>query len=507
MNIYPDDIAPPKVIKIPAGYQGDIKNQHKTEASNGEQESPNISNKSGTGDAKDVEPQPENNNAIESKKMKKRKEETEKILVLQKSLARSLVRCRNAQSKHVGVEILEASVYDLNPHNMRRAYRLGSYRYDPGKHGYGRNKNVGGDDMLQRRMSVGAVSEDSSSATKNRNRRVGQMALKKGGKDTTTDDGDGEKGIREGNEIASDDDEMNAPWNQYAWIEEMQLRIHGHIPFDANVERSSFLSRLIFGNCYCRTVKSSRSFVRWFIPSFLSGDRVGGVDGIDGDFGINKRVINRASSKPHAVIADGAAMQRVPGALRYLTKCCAEADIPLFIINDPRVWGGNTHSDLASAAKDMRKTLKARIVSNALTIKEGKMFERGRLLGKMETETKWQMKDVGRRTRDALQDASARMKKERDEDWSKLSSEELMQQLIDKKVVTVANEKKRTGEDARLDAELTSTFAEICCRYATNTPNKKIEETKSDGAESKNCDKVDANNNSGEGNTNTDIPV
>ena len=116
------------------------------------------------------------------------------------------------------------------------------------------------------------------------------------------------------------------------------------------------------------------------------------ADGIDGDFRQNKVVVNRASSKPHAVIADEAAMQRVPGALRYLTKCCAEADIPLFIINDPRVWGGNTHSDLASAAKDMRKTLKARIVSNALTIREGKMFERGRLLGKMQTETKWHLK-------------------------------------------------------------------------------------------------------------------
>ena len=116
------------------------------------------------------------------------------------------------------------------------------------------------------------------------------------------------------------------------------------------------------------------------------------TDGIDGDFRQNKVVVNRASSKPHAVIADEAAMQRVPGALRYLTKCCAEADIPLFIINDPRVWGGNTHSDLASAAKDMRKTLKARIVSNALTIREGKMFERGRLLGKMQTETKWHLK-------------------------------------------------------------------------------------------------------------------
>lgn len=95
---------------------------------------------------------------------------------------------------------------------------------------------------------------------------------------------------------------------------------------------------------------------------------MGGEDGIDGDYGRDKKTINRASSKPHAVIADGSAMQRVPGALRYLTKCCKEADVPLFIINDPRVWGGNTNKDLESAARDIRKTIKHRIVSNALTV-------------------------------------------------------------------------------------------------------------------------------------------
>lgn len=115
-------------------------------------------------------------------------------------------------------------------------------------------------------------------------------------------------------------------------------------------------------------MKPSRSFLQWFVPSFLSGEKVGGEDGIDGDYGRDKRTINRASSKPHAVIADGSAMQRVPGSLRYLTKCCKEADVPLFIINDPRVWGGNTNKDLESAARDIRKTVKSRIVSNALTV-------------------------------------------------------------------------------------------------------------------------------------------
>ena len=71
--------------------------------------------------------------------------------------------------------------------------------------------------------------------------------------------------------------------------------------------------------CYRRTVKSSRSFLHWFVPSFLSGEVAGGEEGIDGDYGRNLRTFNKASSKPHAVIADGSAMQRVPGSLRFLT--------------------------------------------------------------------------------------------------------------------------------------------------------------------------------------------
>jgi hypothetical protein len=147
------------------------------------------------------------------------------------------------------------------------------------------------------------------------------------------------------------------------------FQISGDIPFGASVERSSYLSRKIFGTCYRRTVKSSRSFLHWFVPSFLSGEVAGGEEGIDGDYGRNMRTFNKASSKPHAVIADGSAMQRVPGSLRFLTKCCKEADVPLFIINDPRRWGGNTHNDVAGAAVDMRKTIKSRMIANALSVR------------------------------------------------------------------------------------------------------------------------------------------
>lgn len=239
---------------------------------------------------------------------------------------------------------------------------------------------IPGDDMLQRRITAyGGIPRGNPRdvvVTKNRNQSKvdGEETIDGGdvddankNSDTTNEKDEG--GKKEKTILASDEDEVDAPWNQYAWIEEMELRIHGRIPFGANVERTSWLTRKLYGSNYRTTVKREKSSIlMWFLPTFLVGNKPGGYDGVDGDYGKNRRTINRASSKPHAVIADGSAMQRVPGSLRYLTKCCQEADVPLFIVNDPRVWGGNTHQDLESAAKDMRKTIKARIVSNSLAV-------------------------------------------------------------------------------------------------------------------------------------------
>ena len=253
-------------------------------------------------------------------------------------------------------------------------------RYDPGKYGSMQNSP---NDMIQRRMtSYGGVPRGNP-------RDVAPKTDDKSGLQDTHNEDTTENVVQDQTQqqhqlhrkpqesttqaeetvLANDDDEVDAPWNQYAWIEEMELRVHGRIPFGANVERTSWLTRKLFGPVYRTTVKKEPSSpLLWFIPSFLGGNKIGGYEGIDGDYGKKKRTINRASSKPHAVIADGSAMQRVPGSLRYLTKCCQEADVPLFIINDPRVWGGNTHRDLESAANDMRKTIKARMVANALTV-------------------------------------------------------------------------------------------------------------------------------------------
>ena len=164
------------------------------------------------------------------------KADQNKLEIIQKSLARSLVRCRNTQSKRIGVELLEASVYDLNPHNMRKTYQLGSYRYDPGK--YRSMTKEPGEAMLTRRATVGGGSR----IVKDRNQEEKDYVKEtKGGGGDATNAGvkevDGHvvekeehsshksKLKRVATVISADDDEIDAPWNQYAWIEEMQIRV------------------------------------------------------------------------------------------------------------------------------------------------------------------------------------------------------------------------------------------------------------------------------------------
>jgi len=75
-----------------------------------------------------------------------------------------------------------------------------------------------------------------------------------------------------------------------------------------------------------------------------------------------------ATTLSHAVICDGAAMQRVPGSLRYVTKICREAKIPLYILNDPRSWGSQTHATLSDAIVDMQKTVTDNVVSTSFHV-------------------------------------------------------------------------------------------------------------------------------------------
>ncbi|KAL7527850.1 hypothetical protein ACHAXR_002162, partial [Thalassiosira sp. AJA248-18] len=380
-----------------------------------------------------------------SKTMNKSLGHNKRTAVVQKSLAKQLYYCydppyknsattHNSQPKsqspseeqnqpsseeqkpNIGVEILEASIMDLNPNNIRRTYTYSSnnwkkksYRYDPGKY---TEKGENSDEVENDEESgVADVDEaDVEEASLNNKTVVAEDRVMEADDD-----------VSEESDIDNADYEIYAPWNQYAWLEELHLRINGIVPFGTPMQRAHVLSQWIYGRIYRQSIPASTSrggWVSWlWWPVLWSGSHAIGSqrhrtswDGVDGEgetalYGSNgvgsggnninaffpwlsstKATLNRASNKPdcvirayrsgliilafsfsllclpnnthrHAVICDGAVMRRVPGSLRYLTKICREAGIPLFILNDHRSWGSQTHSTLSDALVDMRKAI------------------------------------------------------------------------------------------------------------------------------------------------------
>lgn len=319
---------------------------------------------------------------------------------------------------------------DLNRFKLRKTHSLGSYSYDPGKYFDSggappqkpkRNKDKSGGAAGGDEKNNGVVPSISSST-------------------------------------GSDNDalvtEIEAPWNQYSWMEEMRIRINGQVNFDAPLEQSSTYRRLLFGNVYKVTVPAVSTIWDIFLPPFARSD----PDGVDG----RNRANVRASNKPHAVIANGAALQTVPGSLRLLQKLCKKADVPLFIVHDPRGWGGNTHDNLEEALRDMRSSIKNRVISNALKQQGSSAFTRGRLLGQIETETKWQIRDKKRITKEVLALDGGRRRKPEKRDWSSCDVADLEKKLIDRKVIqVVTNSMGDDSDNVEAGRSYTPAMAEI----------------------------------------------
>ncbi|CAJ1961597.1 unnamed protein product [Cylindrotheca closterium] len=347
----------------------------------------------------------------EAKKAKDgKKPSTEKLRIAQKALVKSLVQCRSAQSQQkAGVEIMEASVAGLNRFRLRKTHEVGSFKYDPGKYFVENNKD--------RRKDMDEEIEEADPA--------------------------------ELLDFSSYEDELEAPWNQYSWIEEMRLRISGQVPFGAPLERSNRFQRVFLGSAFLSTVPTVSRFWEWPLPKFAKSD----PDGLDG----RNQTVCRASSKPHAVIANGAALQRVPSSLRLLQKACRKANVPLFVIDDPRVWGGNTHSSLGEALKDMRSTIKNRVIAQALKQHGSSAFTRGRLLGQAETEARWYAKNKAQKAKDLLSGEGRRRRRraaEQQRDWSRLDANLLEKKLVERGVITkkkAENENQRTYSAAMVE--------------------------------------------------------
>ena len=321
----------------------------------------------------------------------------QKLEISQKSLVKSIVHCSSPQSQQqVGVELLEASISNLNRFKVRKKQSFGNYTYDPGKY-------------------YDSTANDTNDGT-NGGDHEGQIPL------------DEERS-----------DEIEAPWNQYAWMEELHLRINGYIEFDAPVEKTSRFVRLFYGKNYKSTVPAVYKVWDLFMPfSFARSD----PNGVDGRYQTNVRACN----KPHAVIANGAALQLVPSSLRLLQKLCKKADVPLFVVHDPRQWGGNTQESFQEALIAMRSTVKNRIIGNALKQQGSSAFTRGRVLGQIETEAKWQVKDKTKRTRELLGIGGERRQKLEKEDWGAYNTDTLEHKLIERKVIKIDSDGRDSNE-------------------------------------------------------------
>jgi hypothetical protein len=88
------------------------------------------------------------------------------------------------------VELLEASVADMNRFRLRKTHTFGKYKYDPGKYYESKRK------------------EEAEEQPSNHEEIV---------------ESDHEDVVRLDKKIY--EDEMEAPWNQYAWAEELRLRV------------------------------------------------------------------------------------------------------------------------------------------------------------------------------------------------------------------------------------------------------------------------------------------
>lgn len=399
--------------------------------------------------------------------------------ITQKSLAKQLYYCYDSrqaskdnetqkQKPVIGVEILEGSILDLNPNNIRRTYTSTS----------GKMRKSHSVHPSQFAEAEGVADVDEANEVE----AEIETEIEEKEEEVET-----EEDLNESEDTANSDilaNERTAPWNQYAWLEEMYLRINGIVPFSEPIHRAHTFSQWLYGRIYSHTIaptySTHRLWMWWWWPAVFSNNRSnliknGGVDGkgecnLYGDDSNGRSLLpwprkklNRASNKPHAVIADGAALHRVPGSLRFLTRTCRDANVPLFILNDPRSWGSQTHSTLSEAVVDIRRSVTDNVVSHCLDIREGSAFERGRLVGQFEKELAWQASEAARKTREAWKSARRRLERDKLEDWSELDDDELRQKLIERKVLTLGNSDDDDQGDSYVQS-ITSTkqLLEIC---------------------------------------------
>lgn len=160
-----------------------------------------------------------------------------------------------------------------------------------------------------------------------------------------------------------------------------------------------------------------------------------------------------------------------------MQKACRKANVPLFVIDDPRVWGGNTHSSLGEAFREMRATIKNRVIAQALKQHGSSAYTRGRLLGQAETEAKWQVKEKTQRAKDLITGDGRKRRKtsQTQKDWSRLDSNLLEKKLVERGVIA----KKKDG-DTESKRAYSAAMVEIARQCVDAQANLQVEEGNDD---------------------------
>ena len=353
--------------------------------------------------------------------------------VEQKAWVKSMTRCIAQGTQKVAVEIMEADVTRLNPNNMRRIHHYGTLHYDPGKY-----------------TEKEAAAQEDADTDRSKKRRKDRKKRK-----NDTDNDDQDKLL---------ENEREAPWHQNAWKEEALLRISGQVGFGEALQETTEWTRRIFGYQYQATIRPS-TWQSLYQALLFWRSRPSVHEGVDG-----AAVPCQASSRPHAVIANGLALQGTPHALRVLQKLCDTHNVPLFVIRDPRSWGGNTHpDDLGQVLRDLQHTVKQQIIRKSLQHSAGTAFGRGRLVGRLEEKTKWQAQEVLRQSKEIAQRALDNYRQLQQTNWSGLSEEELEKKLVYHGLLNERVEEDVVGGDdggaTTHRKELIDTLVHIVAKY------------------------------------------
>jgi len=89
-----------------------------------------------------------------------------------------------------------------------------------------------------------------------------------------------------------------------------------------------------------------------------------------------------ASTIPLCVVANGESLNLVEGSLLHLINVCKANNIMLFVVNDSRSYKSDTNCDLEQVVGDIRLAIKTKIIRNAIKIKEGDAYDRGKEAGR-----------------------------------------------------------------------------------------------------------------------------